>query len=274
MKYNTRNWEGVSLGGVAPTPNAFPMLPGESVDAYTVRYMAHTKRKNQLKAQVYAAADAAMAPAIPLNESAILDECRSYLAAIFGVSESSEPARPRPVLPPGVTWAWLPGETPESVNAKISEAFSEYRKSPLGYIVTNVEFVADSPTDRTRVDYAAEREATGTIEKHAEPTQAERRREIGAMLADDARTTPAFATARKAAVLAAAESFPDITAADAHGVLRCATVYEEKRGVLTRPSDAATNWRAGLKSYGSSTAEHSAALDAGLAAYERARGMK
>lgn len=96
--------------------------------------------------------------------------------------------------------------------------------------------------------------------------------EIDAVLREDARRYPAFATARRCAVMAACEwaarEWAEVSeepcpfaAADARLVLAACRSYEARRGVMKAPSEKAIAWS--LESY-------TASLDA----YERARGLR
>lgn len=101
-------------------------------------------------------------------------------------------------------------------------------------------------------------------------TKQARRREIDAIIADDAHRFPAFATARRAAVMAAFEGAPPVAPEDivpvghASNILRDCHRYEALRGGMTKPSTSAVEWAA--------LAGGSFAI--ALAAYERMRGAQ
>jgi hypothetical protein len=106
------------------------------------------------------------------------------------------------------------------------------------------------------------------------------RREIDRLLAEDARKTPAFATARRAAVLAYADNVETRDRTDCRPVNRPAFLeagmaddvayrchlYEADRGGSRSPSLAATRF---VESY-----SYDPAMVAAFSAYERARGMR
>lgn len=91
---------------------------------------------------------------------------------------------------------------------------------------------------------------------------------IDAILKEDARRFPAFATARKAAVLAAYEGAPPfgpakmVPVSHAASILRDCHRYEVIRGGMTKPSESAASW---VKLAGGPFA-------VALAVYERVRG--
>lgn len=96
-----------------------------------------------------------------------------------------------------------------------------------------------------------------------------RRREIDDVLREDARRHPAFATARRGAVMAAYEGAPPCAPEDmvpvrhAENILRDCHRYETKRGGMTKPSAEAVDW-----------ARHAGGTFAvALAVYERARSL-
>lgn len=97
----------------------------------------------------------------------------------------------------------------------------------------------------------------------------QRRREIDAELREDARRFPAFATARRAAVLAAYESAPPMPPEDmlpvghTKNILRDCHRYEAKRGGMTKPSADAVKW----------AALAGGTYEMALAVYERARSL-
>lgn len=106
------------------------------------------------------------------------------------------------------------------------------------------------------------------IDPRAEREQ--RRRAISAVLAEDARKFPAFATARRCAVMAAYESAPPMPPEDmlpathAANILRDCHRYEAKRGGMTKPSAEAADW---MRHAGGTFA-------VALSVYERNRGAK
>lgn len=254
MPYNTRNWEGVSLGGVSPTPNPLPMLPGESVDQYTVRYMAYTKRKNQAKAK-----ELGNAIGVTMDKSEVSGYVRPTLCDFAEIRKDSNAG----------VW-FIREHDPRSSSADTGSDM---------WIRTGLQRAIGETSEcfekRVRDDYAESLRRHFADETNpAEPTQAERRREIDALLREDAKRTPAFATARKSAVLAAAEMFPEIVPEDASSLLNIVEHYEEIRGAMVKPSDASTKWRERMRTSGHSCAAHAEACDAGIAAYERARGTR
>lgn len=91
------------------------------------------------------------------------------------------------------------------------------------------------------------------------------RRGIDLLLAEDARRTPAFATARRAAALAAAEGRPRVDADKIDDVIYQCHLYEGDRGGGRAPSEKN---RRHVGNWGGDAAM----MDA-FAAYERARGM-
>ncbi len=94
----------------------------------------------------------------------------------------------------------------------------------------------------------------------------QRRRDIDAVLREDARRYPAFAKARMAAVMAAAEPMgpfkPDYDIADVRHYLATCHAYEKLRGGMSKTSGAAADYR-----------RRAASTAAALDAYERARGL-
>lgn len=97
----------------------------------------------------------------------------------------------------------------------------------------------------------------------------QRRREIDAVLREDARRFPAFATARRAAVMATYESAPPMPPEEmlpvghAENILRDCHRYEAKRGGMTKPSADAVKW----------AALAGGTYEVALAVYERARSL-
>ena len=87
---------------------------------------------------------------------------------------------------------------------------------------------------------------------------------IDALLREDARSAPAFAVARRAAVLAAAEYCPSLTLREAAEVTAACLTYEEKRGGMARPRKEATDFAAGW----------ALTMQSAIGAYERARGCR
>lgn len=98
------------------------------------------------------------------------------------------------------------------------------------------------------------------------PSREDERRAIDAMLRDDARRTPAFATARKAAVLAYCENHRGATVDNAATMLAWCRGYEERRGGMGQPAPFAVEW---LEVNDVTDAEWTA-----MGCYERARGMR
>ncbi len=96
------------------------------------------------------------------------------------------------------------------------------------------------------------------------PSREDERRAIDTLLSRDAAATPAFATARRAAVLAFAEHDRHMALADAQDVLRHCRVYEAMRGGMARPSEAALEY----------TDDRLMPQSCAFVAYERARGMR
>lgn len=240
-QYDDENRYRIMMGDIgiqARAATAIPMLHGESVDAYTVRYMAHTKEKNRAKA-------AASQRTYSYEEAQSLAE--RGLALIVGfdgrwrlVAGQSEPAEP---------------------------AQAERRRNELNRLIRENAVDADQLGNVS--------EAMGPFDEgkyfadppHAcRPTQAERRREIDALLREDARTTPAFATARMAAALAAAECDNDFECNDVRWLLADLRRYEDARGSSRKPSAEAFKIALGW-------AEDAGGM-AAFKSYERARGMR
>ena len=96
------------------------------------------------------------------------------------------------------------------------------------------------------------------------------RRDIDRLLAAD---SGPFATARRAAVLAAAEKLPSINSADALNVIDACVIYENRRGGWGKPSAAAVA-SVNVAVQDQMQWGNPAIIRPALAAYERARGMK
>ncbi len=96
----------------------------------------------------------------------------------------------------------------------------------------------------------------------------QRRRAISAALAEDARRWPAFATARRAAVMAWYEGRDDTPMGNTEVVLALCVAYERERGGATRPSaDADKRAKRSTGCFGFTKA------DVVLGHYERARAL-
>jgi len=98
------------------------------------------------------------------------------------------------------------------------------------------------------------------------PSREDERRAIDALLREDARRTPVFATARRAAVLAYCENHNGATVDNAATMLAWCRGYEERRGGMSKPAQAAADW---LDRNDVTDTEWTA-----MGHYERARGMR
>lgn len=136
---------------------------------------------------------------------------------------------------PVVTWAWVPGPA-DTIAAFFAKALADCDAK----IVASL---APPP-----------------------PSREDERRAIDALLRDDARRTPAFATARRAAVLAYAEESPYMGTLEAKDMLRWCARYESIRGGMAKPSVEAQEYAEDRSDYD--------AAGAAFNAYERARRMR
>jgi len=144
-------------------------------------------------------------------------------------------------------------------------AFIDGMKSPVvticGTVTTQLDAVNEAmgPYDPAGYSAASPPRATSTRE--------DERRAIDALLREDAQRTPAFATARRAAVLAYAESAPEMSRATAGDVLTACAGYEAIRYGAKAPCMQAIEyvdtWRG----------EDDPMVEA-LGHYERTRGMR
>ncbi len=185
--------------------------------------------------------------------------------------------------PPTVTWSWMPSATEDQVRAVRSAISTWHTLNEDGsYSVAQghevkagqaVSVDADSfvrPMSATQAATPPYRDtsAVGDIVRLAAlpPSRENDRRAIDALLREDARRTPAFATARRAAVLAAYEDVPEMPADQTAAILRRCAEYEELRGGGRKASllaaDMVYSWR------------HTSPVLAALTAYERARRMR
>jgi hypothetical protein len=141
-------------------------------------------------------------------------------------------------------------------------------------VFQNVTFGADiAKAEETwkKIQSMADEFCVGLASKPDPRAERERRRrEIDAVLAEDARRFPAFATARRCAVMAAYEAQPNLHESAAHDMLTNLRGYEDARGVgrdpWVRAADPFVGWgrRGGTER----------AVEAAVASYERARGCK
>lgn len=126
----------------------------------------------------------------------------------------------------------------------------------LGY----VREVLDRRDHAIRIVYTQFGKQSPRAIRSAPPSRVDERKAIDAMLVEDARRTPAFAAARKAAVVAAADHWETI---DAAHIIRDFHGYEERRGGFAKPAP------------GAEVVDSCRTLEPFMVrAYERARGMK
>jgi hypothetical protein len=135
--------------------------------------------------------------------------------------------------------------------------YGGYVKDPGESFVTSAKVVHAPPAEEV---LTSARHLISTWNKPA-PSREDERRAIDSMLREDARKTPAFAVARKAAVLAYAEHDPGMGTHEARTVLLQCGEYEALRGGMTRPSERALEY----------SDDRFMALSCALVAYERAR---